>query len=233
MSSEGFLSRWSRRKQEVREAERPQPHDLQGEPSIETPGLEQAHSAAAPAEEELSAEEIGKLPSLDDLTADMDLSMFLRKGVPEGLRNAALRRMWSLDPKIRDFVCEAREYAYDWNTPGGVPGSGLLPPSDEIARMAARIVGAGDLDEAPGTGLPEPERPQDAETTMPAPPSEVAPHAREIAADTGGSPTKMPAALPQTAGREPEAVAVVDPTRAKDAADGSSAPRRHGGAMPL
>src|SRR5687767_446048 len=141
MSSEGFLSRWSRRKQEVREAERPQPHDPQGEPSTKTPGLEQAHSAAAPAEEELSAEEIAKLPSLEDLMPDMDLSMFLRKGVPEGLRNAALRRMWSLDPKIRDFVGEARDYGYDWNTPGGVPGAGELLPGDDVTAMLRGVFG--------------------------------------------------------------------------------------------
>ncbi len=47
--------------------------------------------------------------------------------------------MWSLDPGIRDFVSEAREYAYDWNTPGGVPGLGPLLPSDDVKAMLARL----------------------------------------------------------------------------------------------
>src|SRR3546814_8539167 len=45
-----------------------------------------------------------------------------------------------LDPAIRDFVGHARDYAYDWNTPGGVPGSGALQPED-VAAMVRRIFG--------------------------------------------------------------------------------------------
>ena len=48
----------------------------------------------------------------------------MQKGVPEALRNAALRKMWVLDPSIRNYVGEALDYAWDWNAPGGVPGSG-------------------------------------------------------------------------------------------------------------
>ena len=63
--------------------------------------------------------------------------------------------MWSLDPNIRDFVSEAREYAYDWNVPGGVPGSGgALPPADEIRKLAEQIVGGHGPWE---TGAAEPE----------------------------------------------------------------------------
>ena len=149
MSSEHFLSRWSRRKQEVRENGQRDQNDVP--PHAEAPALEtlsdpcppEAGKPIEPADAEISAEEIAALPSLEELTADTDITAFLRKGVPERLRNAALRRMWSLDPKIRDFVCEAREYAYDWNTPGGVPGfGGPLPPAEEIRKLAEQIVGA-------------------------------------------------------------------------------------------
>ncbi|MBL7309634.1 DUF3306 domain-containing protein, partial [Escherichia coli] len=81
------------------------------------------------------------LPSLEALTAETDLTPFLRAGIPAVLRNAALRRMWSLDPAIRDFVSEAREYAYDWNSPGGVPGLGPLLPSDDVQAMLGRLLG--------------------------------------------------------------------------------------------
>ena len=48
--------------------------------------------------------------------------------------------MWALDPKIRDYVGEARDYAYDWNTPGGVPGSGPVPWQDiEGLRRRVRV----------------------------------------------------------------------------------------------
>jgi hypothetical protein len=147
MSSDHFLSRWSKRKQAVRRSEQP-PEDAPetvraaSEATPEAPALQEETQCAALPETELSADEIAALPSLEELTAETDISVFLRKGVPEPLRKAALRRAWSLDPKIRDFVGDAREYAYDWNTPGGVPGFGPLPATEEVLRMAARIVGA-------------------------------------------------------------------------------------------
>ena len=52
--------------------------------------------------------------------------------------------MWSLDPAIRDYVGEAREYAYDWNVPGGVPGNGPLLPTDDVGAMLGRIFGESD-----------------------------------------------------------------------------------------
>ena len=144
--SEDFLSRWSRRKRAAQRTDLQEP----AEAPPESVGAPESRQDPVPAEEsrivgppEKLDDEIARLPSIDELTADSDISMFMRKGVPERLRNAALRRMWSLDPKIRDYVSEAREYAYDWNTPGGVPGfGGPLPPPEEIQKMAARIIGA-------------------------------------------------------------------------------------------
>ncbi|WP_432443236.1 DUF3306 domain-containing protein [Methylobacterium aquaticum] len=127
--SDGFLARWSRRKRD--EARRPP------EPPAVVP------EAASPAEDEtsLSPEELAQLPSLDALTAATDLTPFLRTGVPRVLRNAALRRMWSIDPAIRDFVSEAREYAYDWNTPGGVPGTGGAISAEDVRAMVEKVFG--------------------------------------------------------------------------------------------
>ena len=48
--------------------------------------------------------------------------------------------MWTLDPAIRDFVGHARDYAYDWNQPGGVPGSGALE-SAEVAALVRQVLG--------------------------------------------------------------------------------------------
>jgi Protein of unknown function (DUF3306) len=139
---EHFLLRWSRRKRQAENAET--------ERRAQAASSEDVSVAPVPPEiatfkdvndepvPELSVDELALLPRIEDLTVETDLSQFLRKGVPTALRNAALRRMWVLDPSIRDYVSEAREYAYDWNAPGGVPGSGALLAQD-VSSIAPRI----------------------------------------------------------------------------------------------
>lgn len=121
--TEGFLNRWLRLKQEAKVA----PEDPDAHPESQNVALN---------EEELAA-----LPRPEDLTADSDVSCFLKPGVPAGMRNAALRRIWLLDPAIRDFEGPARDYAYDWNQAGGVPGSGLLDARDDVAAMLRGLFG--------------------------------------------------------------------------------------------
>ena len=127
MSRDGFLERWSRRKlAEGREPEL--------EPEAEQPA-EEAGSAGEPDEEVLDEEELAKLPSLESFTVKTDLAPFLRRGVPQVLKNAAMRKMWMLDPAVRDHVDFAVDYAWDWNTPGGVPGNSGTISQDSITRM--------------------------------------------------------------------------------------------------
>ena len=138
MSGE-FLSRWSRLKEDARRSESgPQP-DAAEAPAGAPP--REAEPASVLPEPELTPEELAALPKVEEITAASDISGFLRRGVPDALRNAALRKMWTLDPAIRDFVGEARDYAYDWNTPGGVPGSGALDPADDVAAMVRGVFG--------------------------------------------------------------------------------------------
>jgi hypothetical protein len=127
----GFLARWSQRKREAGKAEPQQPAAEQ--PRAETP-------PETPAEAEPPFD-LDSLPKLDELTAKTDMTVFFRKGVPESIRNAALRKSWALDPAIRNYVNPALDYAYDWNTPGGVPGGGELAPGTDIARMVAQVFG--------------------------------------------------------------------------------------------
>jgi hypothetical protein len=129
----GFLSRWSQRKREAKQPRRDKPvveADMSSEPIAE--------SAAEP-EFDLSS-----LPKLEDLTETTDITAFLRKGVPESLRNAALRKSWALDPAIRNYVNPALDYAYDWNTPGGVPGSSEIGAGMDVARLVSQIMGSGE-----------------------------------------------------------------------------------------
>lgn len=127
--NDGFLSRWSQRKRLAAEEARK---------------AAEAASAAAPAEApeaETEPLDLSLLPDLDTLTAETDIRLFLQKGVPDELRNLALRKMWALDPAIRDYVGDALDYAWDWNAPGGVPGGGELGAGFDTAKMVAQIFG--------------------------------------------------------------------------------------------
>jgi hypothetical protein len=127
----GFLARWSQRKQEAKQPER-------------EPDAPDAEAAAPPPDIEGDAQQefdLSSLPKLEELTGSTDITAFLRKGVPEQLRNEALRKSWALDPAIRNYVNPALEYAYDWNTPGGVPGGGELGAGVDVARLVLQIMG--------------------------------------------------------------------------------------------
>ena len=139
MSDEnGFLARWSQRKRQALEEARQAPADAPADAPVS------GDPAPAIAEEPF---DLSLLPDIEALTPATDISLFLRKGVPEALRNAALRRMWALDPAIRDYVGDALDYAWDWNTPGGVPGGGELGPGFDTAKMVAQIFGDGPVNE--------------------------------------------------------------------------------------
>jgi hypothetical protein len=131
-----FLARWSQRKQEAKQPE-PLPDAPAGE-SVESSG------SPAPQGEDVTPEfDLSTLPKLEELTGSTDITAFLRKGVPEHLRNAALQKSWALDPAIRNYVNPALEYAYDWNAPGGVPGGGELGAGVDVARLVSQIMGEG------------------------------------------------------------------------------------------
>src|SRR6478752_10051757 len=130
----GFLARWSQRKQEAKQPEL-NPEDPAGE-SVASAG------SPAPQGEDITPEfDLSTLPKLEELTGSTDITAFLRKGVPEHLRNAALQKSWALDPAIRNYVNPALEYAYDWNAPGGVPGGGELDAGIDVARLVSQIMG--------------------------------------------------------------------------------------------
>lgn len=134
-TDKGFLSRWSQRKREAK---------LQDADGAAAQTGDEAEASSAQAVEGSGAEEeidLSSLPKLEDLTEATDITGFLRKGVPESLRNAALRKSWALDPAIRNYVNPALDYAYDWNTPGGVPGNSELAAGTDLAKMVMQVMG--------------------------------------------------------------------------------------------
>src|SRR5690348_6627818 len=143
MSDEQFLARWARRKQEAKVGHaEPAP-----EGAAEANGAALSEGAAAepvPAEAALS-----NLPPIESIDAATDITAFLRKSVPQELSRAALRRAWSADPAIRDFVGLA-ENAWDFNDPNAMPGFGPLDYSaEQVDALVRRVVG-GAIETAEG-----------------------------------------------------------------------------------
>jgi hypothetical protein len=161
---EGFLSRWSRKKREAeKESAHTPAHPRAGgnpdEESMDSRFRENERKEEAAASRQGSAREsagdpqqepefdLSHLPSLDDITAETDIRPFLARGVPASLRQAALRRMWVADPKIRDFIGIA-ENQWDFTVQGATPGFDLAPPTGDIARLVADMFSPKSPDES-------------------------------------------------------------------------------------
>lgn len=143
-----FLSRWSRRKRAATEG-RVEADDAD-RPETESPEARATTVKADARPESSDAEpafDISKLPSLESIGPDTDVSAFLQPGVPATLRHAALRRVWVSDPAIRDFRAP-QEMDWDFNSPG-LPGFGEIGPDIDVKKMAARILGGSSPDEVP------------------------------------------------------------------------------------
>ena len=211
-----FFSRWSRLKRQSGESAAPGDAD-----SPKTTYVGEAEASAIP---ELAPEELAALPRLEDLTPETDLAPFMRAGVPASLRNAALRRMWALDPTIRDRVGDALEYAYDWNIPGGVPGTGPLLASDDVQAMLRTIA------RAPGRegdeGVP---RNTDVAPVEEAVRAEPQPGADPEATEAAKLVRATPAITPDVRPNADETAT----TSARSAPKEEAQVRRHGGATPF
>ena len=128
--SGNFLARWSRLKRsDAKKPEhRPEPA------STERPAVGRADPSPD------TPFDVSTLPKIEDLTPSSDITAFLQKGVPDELKRLVLRRIWSLDPAIRDFI-EVAENQYDWNAIGGVPGFGEMTPGADMAALLRQAIG--------------------------------------------------------------------------------------------
>jgi hypothetical protein len=212
---ENFLSRWSRRKLEPADekvpAEPPQP--AAGAPPAGEDAATAAGAAPAPQAEAAPEFDLSKLPSLDSIGANSDIQAFLQAGVPSALKHAALRRAWSADPAIRNYIGPNENF---WEGVGmdNVPGFGALDPSVDVKKLVAQIF--GEVEPQPRT-----------DDTAPAEANVPTPGANE------SSPTETKGQLAQNTDPllqcdENVATQHDDPQQEVAAAR----PRRHGGAMP-
>ncbi len=221
-----FLARWSQRKQEAK----------QPEPSPDAPVAEASPPPEPVAESELEPEfDLSSLPKLEELTSTTDITGFLRKGVPEHLRNAALRKSWALDPAIRNYVNPALEYAYDWNIPGGVPGSSEIGAGMDVARLVSQIMGGGPAAEPPAAAVdpanvPAGARPIEHRAAPEPEPARDLPTEALRLTDAGMSTASKPANADQDAGLEADRIVVSEDDKS---AASQQTVRRHGSAKPL
>lgn len=173
----GFLDRWSKRKRAARDAARPAEVEPEGPPAPDPLSERPPEPIATADDPEIDPAD---LPPLDSIKSGADVQAFLQKGVPKALRRAALRRLWSADPAIREFR-EVADYDWDFNA----PGYGALSPQDDVKAVAERFFGAVRRQGATRNAReptaratsrrapPERTLPDTAEATAPAPPAAV------------------------------------------------------------
>jgi hypothetical protein len=214
---EAFLARWSRRKRAAASVARSRPT------------VEKAEAAPAPARSEVPAApetaqpaiDLASLPPIESIGAGSDIRAFLAPGVPLDLARAALRRAWSADPTIRNFI-GLSENSWDFNAPDAIPGFGSIS-ADDVRRLLAQL---GGEPKPPGQSDP-----------ISVPPQEPAPGV------VGSSPpgSDLPAAEeePRVASGTAHGAESSDIATQHDAGapDRRSRPprlpwRRHGGALP-
>lgn len=214
MSDEDFLARWSRRKQQARDGCAEPQQDASEEAQRE------AQSTAATEEGSKPEVDLSNLPPIESIDAATDVTAFLREGIPQELSRAALRRAWTADPAIRDFVGLA-ENAWDFNDPNAMEGFGPLDYSaEQVDALVRRVVG----------GVAQ------AAESLPHPPAEDA--AQSAPAETvsaqSSNPVKAiadPRPFDESASAElPSVSAAPQPPAASEEA--AVRRRAHGGALP-
>ena len=216
---EKFLDRWSRRKRQAED--QTVPAESADAAKAQPPDSEAKESAAE------SAFDPASLPPIESITAESDIRAFLKPGVPPDLARAALRRAWSADPAIRDFIGLV-ENGWDFNDPHGVPGFGPMPVGEDIGRLLAQVIGTPRPSETAAvqqSALPQDDSEQNPQQTAG---SEVVQQ----------SPHDQPAPAPDltAAGKNLALRDAGDAASQYESADRSDVPpsrrRGHGGALP-
>ena len=111
---ENFLSRWSKKKSKQKtQIENSKPKQIDPESSTET----ENQSSLVEENDKLNDEELLKkynLPNPEKIKTEKSLDVFFKEGVPDRLRQIALRRVWRLNPIIRFADAEINDYHEDF-----------------------------------------------------------------------------------------------------------------------
>ena len=113
--SDSFISRWSKRKSR---------NNIKDNSEVKKDSLEQIKEKETYLVEEDEGEyedlnddellEKFKLPNPEKIKKEKGLDVFFKKGVPDRLRQIALRRVWKLNPIIRFADAEINDYHEDF-----------------------------------------------------------------------------------------------------------------------
>ncbi|MBY0531701.1 MAG: DUF3306 domain-containing protein [Xanthobacteraceae bacterium] len=227
MSSEeeGFLNRWSRRKQEAAK----EAVETELEAAKESAPAEPDAAAIETAEEEF---DVSKLPPIDSITAGTDIRAFLSKGVPAALTQAALRRAWSADPAIRDYI-GLSEYSWDFNSPG-IDGFGPLDPSINVPEMVADVFGKVKQAVSDAEALAEKTDSLVAQTQSAVLPAEPSRSVELRSENVEAAAVREPGSVQsENEGGDKSALAAAAPHQPESSSEQAAAPvRRHGTALP-
>ena len=214
---EKILDRWSRRKREA--ANEPAPIEAKDVAKAPPPPDGKAKEPVAQAPFDPAS-----LPPIESISANSDIRAFLQPGVPPDLSRAALRRAWSADPAIRDFIGLV-ENGWDFNDPNGIPGFGPIAPRD-VAQLLARVIGAPPEEPRPQQVA----RVQDNPEQDPSPASDSEP-AQQLPQDQPASNQDLAALEKDSVQRSEDYVAAQYNSDDQENFP-PSRPRGHGGALP-
>ena len=234
-----FLSRWSRKKREAEklppQAAAPAAKDAeQKEVAAPTGGTKALSAETTKTEAGEPKFDLASLPSIESIGADTDIRQFLRAGVPAELTRAALRRAWSSDPAIRDYI-GLSENSWNFNEPGAMYGFDATDPGVDVRRLAEEMFGGG--------SKPVAEKPPDLSTDQPKPAevgakdeavAEVGPPAHDIVRATQEPSAEDKGRVTEqqlTAAQHDDDIAPQHVPPRKEVVS-NPAPRRHGRALP-
>jgi hypothetical protein len=118
----GFLSRWARRKAQVRAGEATVAEPVGVALPAASPalaGLTPANAASAPAAAEPVPAPLPTLADVNALTRESDYSRFVAKGVDEGVKRAAMKKLFT-DPHF-NVMDGLDTYIDDYGKPDPIP----------------------------------------------------------------------------------------------------------------
>ena len=198
---DNLLLRWARLKQAAKAAEQTDAASAHSDATVGPPATEIPFDPTS-------------LPSVESIAADTDIIAFLRAEVPAELTRAALRRAWTSDPAIRDFIGIA-ENQWDFNDPNSIPGFGPLAAAESGVDILAQI--SNRLERTPST-------PEELTAAVEPAPSNAGeePLHRQLA--SGNSLLASTGAAPETQATGGD--------EHMPAASGTRKSRRHGSALP-
>jgi hypothetical protein len=195
-----FLARWSERKRQAGEA-------AQEEPDEFTAGQGDSAASAQAAAAEAEPVDPATLPDIDSLRADSDFTVFMRAGVPEALKQRALRRLWQVDPTF-NVICPLDDYNLDYTDAATVVpnlktlyqvGRGMVLP--EAVPEPPPVTAAGPVEPAePLPPAPSEEDPDELAGPAPGPGATAGPPAGPTGLDVANRET-----APTEAGVRPAA----------------------------